>query len=230
MHSLSIVCRKRTANSETPIMGYMSDITKLFVPVTLINKMISFNLYGVQEYTLTSTEGGPVQDALGGVLSFAEANLTNALSFEAVLVDVAPSTEPSAWLKGDSDDEDAFPRGTKIAVVKFTITNNSDKDVDVYGLYVKAWFDHSERLASPVLPVAQAPHVKAGYPAYLVDLFEMNEDQWILAAGHSITFADSFYIEGEGELLNVNVIAPDCSKQGMDEDKFTSSSTFQLAT
>jgi hypothetical protein len=211
-------------------MGYMSDITKLFMPVTLINKMTSFNLYGVQEYTLTSTEGGPVQDELGGVISFAEANLTNALSFEAVLVDVTPSTEPSAWLKGDTDDEDAFPRGTKIAVVKFTITNNSDKDVDVYGLYVKAWFDHSERLASPVLPIAESPHVKAGYPAYLVDLFEMNEDQWILAAGHSMTFADSFYIEREGELLNVNVIAPDCSKQGNDEDKFTSSSTFQLAT
>jgi hypothetical protein len=184
-------------------MGYMSDITKLFMPVTLINKMTSFNLYGVQEYTLTSTEGGPVQDELGGVISFAEANLTNALSFEAVLVDVTPSTEPSAWLKGD---------------------------VDVYGLYVKAWFDHSERLASPVLPIAESPHVKAGYPAYLVDLFEMNDDQWILAAGHSMTFADSFYIEREGELLNVNVIAPDCSKQGNDEDKFTSSSTFQLAT
>jgi hypothetical protein len=188
----------------------MNSVSKKFVPVALWGLLTSSLLYGCIPYTVTSVQGGPVSDAIGSVISFAEAQLSEDLSFEAIVVDVQNSAHSSFWLKEDSD-EDKFPRGSKIVVVKFAVHNNSEKPIDVYRLFVKAWFEGTDNLAAPVIPTQEAPHVKLGYPEYLIDLFGSSTDSWIIPAGESLVFAESFHVEGNSE-LNVSIITPEQDK------------------
>ena len=206
-----------------PIIIFMNSLPKKFVPVALLGVLTSSLLYGCIPYTVTSAQGGPVSDAIGSVISFAEAQLSESLSFETVIVDVKTSSRSSFWLSDSNDDK--FPRGTKVAVVKFVVTNNSTKPVDVFGLYVKAWFEGSDRLASPVTPAKDAPHAEQGYPEYLIDLFNPESDTWIIPAGESLTFAESFYVEGDAD-LNVSVVAPE--RDDVTDTQLTSSEVFRL--
>lgn len=182
----------------------MNSVSKKFVPVALLGLLTSSLLYGVIPYTVTSAEGGPVSDVIGSVISFAEAKLSDTLSFETVVISTQQSTRGSVWLREDNN-EDRFPRGSQIAVVKFVVYNNSDKPVDVFGLFVKAWFEGSSKLAAPVVSSEDSPHVKLGYPEYLIDLFGTSSDSWVIPAGESIVFAESFYVE-EGSDLKVSVV------------------------
>jgi len=201
----------------------MVNVSKRLMPVALMGLLTSSLLYGSAPYLITSAQGGPLSDELGGVISFAQAQVNKSLAFEAAVVHRTSSTGHSFWL--NDNEEDKFPRGTNIAVVQFTVTNNSDKDVDLFGLYVKASFEGTDELAATVTPVKEAPHVKMGYPAYLIDQFDINEDAWILPAGESLNFAESFYVQGT-KVLNVSVVAPE--RDDVTDTKTVSSESFSL--
>jgi hypothetical protein len=187
----------------------MNSFTRKLIPVALIGMMTSSMM---SPYIITSVQGGPISDEIGGVLSFAETELNNKMKFQAAVKSVTHTDHSSLWLT--STGEDRFPKGSKAAVVEFTITNNSDEDVDVFGMFIKAWFGDSQNLASPVLPVKKAEHVKQGYPEYIVDLF--STDSWVIKPGKSLTFADTFYVE-EDNMLHLTVTIPQANSQAVSE-------------
>jgi len=181
----------------------MNSFTRKLIPVALMGLVTSSMM---SPYIITSVQGGPVSDEIGGVLSFGETELNEKMKFQAVVKSITQTDHASLWLT--SSGEDRFPKGSKAAVVEFTITNNSDEDIDVFGMFIKAWFGESQNLASPVLPVKLAEHTKQGYPEYVVDLFDT--DNWIVEPGKSLTFADTFYVETNNTLhLTVTVPQPE---------------------
>lgn len=189
----------------------MRQISKKFIPVAFIGLITSSLLYGTNPYVITSAQGGPLEDELDGVISFAQAQLIKGVSFEAKILDIVTSHTESGWL--NEKDQDAYPPGTKIAVVEFTLHNTTDKDVDIFGLFVKAWFENDEQLAAPVTPIKNAPHVQAGYPEYLLDVFNTDKDSWVIPAGEKVTFADSYHIPSTPEpSLNVQIVLPQTGK------------------
>jgi hypothetical protein len=200
----------------------MNNLSAKFIPVALLGLVTSSLLGGSTPYMLTSTQGGPIQDELDGNVSFAQADLSEALSFETVVEDISFSNRGSQWLTDSG--EDMFPKGSPMAVVRFKVTNISSTNLDLFGLHIKAWYEGSENLASSVLPVSEAPHAKLGYPEYLVDRFPANVDEWILQPGQSLVFAESFYTEGD-KLLNITVSTPN----PVGQKKAVTSETFSLA-
>jgi hypothetical protein len=197
------------------------------LPLTLAALMTSTLVYGAAPYTIASTEGGPVKDELGEIVSLAEAPLSKILYYEAVVVNTSDTLQGSLWqVTGDdlSSVSDAFPLGSKTVTVEFTIINTATCPVDIYGLFVKGWYEHSEWLASPVTPVGSAKHVELGYPPYLVDYFGLDSDKWIIEPDEKVTFAETFYVDNEDEPLTLQLIMPE---KGEDKD-FTVSASFQL--
>ena len=189
--------------------------------------MTSTLVYGAAPYTVASAEGGPVKDELGEIVSISEAPLNKVLSYEAVVINTSDALHGSLWQRPGEElgtMVDAFPIGSKTVTVKFTITNTSPFPVDIYGLFVKGWFENSDWLASPVTPASSAKHVELGYPEYLVDYFGLDSDKWIIEPKKSITFAETFYIDNEDEPLTLELIMP---KKGEEKD-FTVSASFQL--
>lgn len=189
--------------------------------------MTSTLVYGAAPYTVASVEGGPVKDELGEIVSISEAPLNKLLYYEAVVINTSDTIQGSLWqVNGDdlASLEDAFPLGSKTVTVKFTLTNTTNFAVDIYGLFIKGWYENSEWLASPVTPASSAKHVELGYQAYLVDYFALDSDQWLVKPNQSITFAETFYVDNEDEPLTLEMIIP---KKGEDKD-FTVSASFQL--
>ena len=189
--------------------------------------MTSTLVYGAAPYTIASVNGGPVKDELGEIVSIAESSLSNALIYEAVIINTSDTLQGSSWQVTENDlltKVDAFPLGSKTVTVKFTLTNTSNVPVDIYGLFVKGWYENSAWLASPVLPVTSAKHVELGYPAYLVDYFGLDSDEWIIEPNQNISFAETFYVDNEDEPLNLQLSAPEKGE----EKNFTVSASFKL--
>ena len=192
----------------------MSNFRLSALPLTLAALMTSTLVYGAAPYTIASSHGGPVKDELGEIVSLAEAPLNKLL-------------HGSLWqLTGDdlSSRSDAFPIGSKTVTVKFTLTNITNEPVDIYGLFIKGWYENSEWLASPVTPTSKAKHVELGYPEHLVDYFGLNSDEWMVQPKQSVSFAETFYVDNEDEPLNLEIIIP---KKGESKD-FTVSAAFKL--
>lgn len=197
------------------------------LPLTLTALMTSTLVYGAAPYTISSANGGPVKDELGEIVSISESSLSTALIYEAVIINTSDTLHGSLWQRNEDDLTslvDAFPLGSKTVTVKFTLTNTSNLPVDIYGLFVKGWYENSEWLASPVLPVSSAKHVELGYPAYLVDYFGLESDEWIVEPNQSVTFAETFYVDDEDEPLNLQLIVPEKGE----EKNFTVSASFRL--
>lgn len=197
------------------------------LPLTLTALMTSTLVYGAAPYTIASVNGGPVKDELGEIVSIAESSLSNALIYEAVIINTSDTLQGSLWQVTEDDlrtQVDAFPMGSKTVTVKFTLTNTSSVPVDIYGLFVKGWYENSDWLASPVLPVTSAKHVELGYPAYLVDHFGLDSDEWIIQPNQSVSFAETLYVDKEDAPLNLQLIAPEKGE----EKNFTVSASFQL--
>ena len=197
------------------------------LPLTLTALMTSTLVYGAAPYTISSANGGPVKDELGEIVSISESSLSTALIYEAVIINTTDTLQGSLWQRNEDDLTslvDAFPLGSKTVTVKFTLTNTSNLPVDIYGLFVKGWYENSEWLASPVLPVSSAKHVELGYPAYLVDYFGLEADEWIVEPNQSVTFAETFYVDDEDEPLNLQLIVPERGE----EKNFTVSASFRL--
>lgn len=189
--------------------------------------MTSTLVYGAAPYTIASTDGGPVKDELGEIVSISEAQLNKILYYEAAVINTSDTLQGSLWqLHRDdlSSVVDAFPLGSKTVTVKFTITNTSSLPVDIYGLFIKGWYENSEWLASPVTPVSSSKHVALGYPEYLVDYFGLDSDKWIVEPEQRITFAETFYVDNEDEPLTLEIIIPE---KGEDKN-FTVSAGFKL--
>lgn len=162
-------------------------------------------------------------------MSISESSLNQALSYEAVVINTSDTLQGSRWQLTDdslSSIRDAFPMGSKTVTVKFCITNNSEEPVDIYGLYVKGWFEDSEWLASPVTPTQNAKHVELGYPEYLVDLFGHDADQWIIEPNQTIHFAETFYIDSETSPLNLEIILPKRGSSAKEENVSASLQVF----
>lgn len=197
------------------------------LPLTLTALMTSTLVYGAAPYTISSANGGPVKDELGEIVSISESSLSTALLYEAVIINTSDTLQGSLWQVSENDlktQVDAFPLGSKTVTVKFTLTNTSNLPVNIYGLFVKGWYENSEWLASPVLPVTSAKHVELGYPAYLVDYFGLEADEWIIEPNQSVTFAETFYVDNEEEPLNLQLIVPEKGE----EKNFTVSASFSL--
>lgn len=197
------------------------------LPLTLTALMTSTLVYGAAPYTISSANGGPVKDELGEIVSISESSLSTALIYEAVIINTSDTLHGSLWQHSEDDLislVDAFPLGSKTVTVKFTLTNTSSHPVDIYGLFVKGWYENSEWLASPVLPVSSAKHVELGYPAYLVDYFGLEANEWIVEPNQSVTFAETFYVDDEDEPLNLQLIVPEKGE----EKNFTVSASFRL--
>jgi hypothetical protein len=197
------------------------------LPLTLTALMTSTLVYGAAPYTISSANGGPVKDELGEIVSISESSLSTALIYEAVIINTSDTLQGSLWQRNEDDLTslvDAFPLGSKTVTVKFTLTNTSNLPVDIYGLFVKGWYENSEWLASPVLPVSSAKHVELGYPAYLVDYFGLEANEWIVEPNQSVTFAETFYVDDEDEPLNLQLIVPEKGE----EKNFTVSASFRL--
>lgn len=197
------------------------------LPLTLTALMTSTLVYGAAPYTISSANGGPVKDELGEIVSISESSLSTALLYEAVIINTSDTLNGSLWQVNGNDLKthvDAFPLGSKTVTVKFTLTNSSNTPVDIYGLFVKGWYENSEWLASPVLPVTSAKHVELGYPAYLVDYFGLDSDEWVINPNQSVTFAETFYVDSEDEPLNLQLIVPEKGE----EKNFTVSASFSL--
>jgi hypothetical protein len=210
-----------------PIISNMRSFKISALPLTLATLMTSTLMYGAAPYTVASAEGGPVKDALGEIVSISEAPLNNSLSYEAVVINTSDALHGSLWqLNGDdlASVMDAFPIGSKTVTVKFTLTNRTAVPVDIYGLFIKGWYENSEWLASPVTPTSKAKHVELGYPEYLVDYFGLDSDKWMIPPHKSINFAETFYVDNEDEPLTLEIIIP---KKGEDKN-FTVSASFQL--
>ena len=210
-----------------PIISHMRSFKLSALPLTLAALMTSTLVYGAAPYTVASADGGPVKDELGEIVSISEAPLNQLLFYEAVVINTSDALHGSLWqVTGDdlASVTDAFPIGSKTVTVKFTLTNTSTIPVDIYGLFIKGWYENSEWLASPVTPSRSAKHVELGYPEYLVDYFGLNSDQWIIEPGKSVTFAETFYVDNEDEPLTLQIIIP---KKGEEKD-FTVSGSFQL--
>ena len=189
--------------------------------------MTSTLVYGAAPYTIASTDGGPVKDELGEIVSISEAQINKVLYYEAAVINTSDTLQGSLWQLHRDDLSslvDAFPLGSKTVTVKFTITNTANFPVDIYGLFIKGWYENSEWLASPVTPVSSSKHVELGYPEYLVDYFGLDSDQWIVEPEQRITFAETFYVDNEDEPLTLEIIIP---KKGEDKN-FTVSAVFQL--
>jgi hypothetical protein len=189
--------------------------------------MTSTLVYGAAPYTIASSHGGPVKDELGEIVSLAEAPLNKLLYYEAVVINTSDTLHGSLWqLTGDdlSSLTDAFPLGSKTVTVKFTLTNITNEPVDIYGLFIKGWYENSEWLASPVTPTSKAKHVELGYPEHLVDYFGLNSNKWMVQPKQSVSFAETFYVDNEDEPLNLEIIIP---KKGESKD-FTVSAAFKL--
>lgn len=160
-------------------------------------------------------------------MSISESSLSTALLYEAVIINTSDTLNGSLWQVSGSDlktQVDAFPLGSKTVTVKFTLTNASNVPVDIYGLFVKGWYENSDWLASPVLPVTSAKHVELGYPAYLVDYFGLDSDEWVIEPNQNVTFAETFYVDSEDEPLNLQLIVPEKGE----EKNFTVSASFSL--
>lgn len=159
-----------------------------------------------------------MKDELGEIVSISEAPFNGLLSYEAVVIDTSDALYGSLWQITDKDLQpmDAFPLGSKTVSVKFTLTNNSTEPVDVYGLFIKGWYEDSEWLASPVIPTSKAKHVELGYPEYLVDYFGHDNNEWIIPPNQSLEFAETFYIDDEDKALNLEIVIP--SKQGNNDN------------
>jgi hypothetical protein len=197
------------------------------LPLTLTALMTSTLVYGAAPYTISSANGGPVKDELGEIVSISESSLSTALLYEAVIINTSDTLQGSLWQVSEDYHKtqiDAFPLGSKTVTVKFTLTNTSNLPVNIYGLFVKGWYENSEWLASPVLPVTSAKHVELGYPAYLVDYFGLEADEWIIEPNQSVTFAETFYVDNEDEPLNLQLIVPEKGE----EKNFTVSASFSL--
>lgn len=202
--------------------------------MTVVSLLTSTLLYGATPYMVTSTQGGPVKDELGGILSFAESSLNETLTYEATIIDVSDRYQNSLWYVTPSVTDlkegtvvkktDAFPIGSKTCTVKFTVTNNAMTDMNIYRLFVKGWFEGSKWLASPVVPASTSKHVELGYKEYLVDHFGSDANEWIIPAGQSVTFAETFHIDDEDAPLNIQIIIP---KEGEEKD-FAVLDAFQL--
>lgn len=189
--------------------------------------MTSTLMYGAAPYTIASSEGGPVKDVLGEIVSISEAPLNNSISYEAVIINTSDALHGSLWqLNGEdlSSVMDAFPIGSKTVTVKFTLTNRTSEPVDIYGLFIKGWYENSEWLASPVTPASKAKHVELGYPEYLVDYFGIDSDKWIISPHQSISFAETFYVDNEDEPLTLEIIIPEKGES----KNFNVSASFQL--
>lgn len=197
------------------------------LPLTLATLVSSTLMYGAAPYTITSAQGGPVKDELGEIVSISESKLNNQLFYEAVIINTSDALHGSLWQVADDDMTsltDAFPIGSKTVTVKFTITNHNSIPMDIYGLFIKGWYENSEWLASPVTPVNKAKHVELGYPEYLVDYFGLDKDQWIIEPGEQVSFAETFYVDSEDEPLTLELILPEKGES----KNFNVSASFQL--
>lgn len=200
------------------------------VPLTLAALVTSTLMYGAAPYTIASTEGGPVKDELGEIVSFSESKINQDLGYEAVVIDTSDALHGSLWQLTSLDRDnltsssDAFPIGSKTITVKFTITNRTTEPVDVYGLFVKGWYESSRWLASPVTPTSEAKHVEMGYPEHLVDHFGLESDEWIIPPQQNVSFAETFYVDNEDESLHLEIILP---KEGEEKD-FEVSARFEI--
>lgn len=189
--------------------------------------MTSTLMYGAAPYTIASSDGGPVKDVLGEIVSISEAPLNNSLAYEAVIINTSDALHGSLWqLNGEdlASVMDAFPIGSKTVTAKFTLTNRTSEPVDIYGLFIKGWYEHSEWLASPVTPASKAKHVELGYPEYLVDYFGIDSDKWMIGPHQSISFAETFYVDNEDEPLTLEIIIPEKGES----KNFNVSASFQL--
>lgn len=206
----------------------MSNFKLSALPLTIAALLASPLLYGAAPYAIASSEGGPVKDEFGEIVSISESTLNKTLSYEAVVINTSDTLHGSLWQVTDyfsSSTKDAFPLGSKTVTVKFTLTNKAAVPADVYGLFVKGWYDNSEWLASPVTPSSKAKHVDLGYPEHLVDLFGLTANEWIIAPHQSISFAETFYVDDEDSPLNLELILPE---KGEDENKAKVSASFKL--
>lgn len=200
------------------------------LPLGLVALLTSTMMYGAAPYTIASTEGGPVKDELGEIVSMSESEINQNLAYEAVVIDTTDALHGSLWqIASKSADNlilttDAFPIGSKTVTVKFTVKNKSIEPMNVYGLFVKGWYESSKWLASPVTPTSAAKHVEMGYPEHLVDYFGLENDEWIILPQQSVSFAETFYIDNEDEPLNLELILP----QDGEEKDFKASARFQL--
>lgn len=199
------------------------------IPLALASLTTSTLMYGAAPYTIASSGGGPVKDDLGEIISISEAPLNNALSYEAIVVNTADTMHGSLWQTTGHDKDnltaatDAFPIGSRTVTIQFTITNNSMSPVDIYGLHIRGWYEGSKWLASPVTPTNKAKHVEMGYPEYLLDIFGLEKDEWIIPPNETVVFAETFYADNDAP-LNLQIILP--QKDGNSEGLV--SANFQL--
>ena len=195
------------------------------LPLTLAALMTSSMVYGAAPYTIGSAVGGPVKDELGEIVSVSEARLNQLISYTARIINTSDTLQGSLWqVYEDKSFIDAFPLGSKTVSVQFTLTNQTSYPVDIYGLFVKGWYENSEWLASPVIPSSKAKHVELGYREHLLDYFGNDTDQWMIGPNESLSFAETFYVDNENEPLNLQIVIP--KKDNPKE--FTSSAQFRL--
>ncbi len=198
----------------TDIISMNNYVMKKLIPVALVTLLTSTFLYGTTPYTITSVTGGPIKDEIGGVLSVAETPTHNKLLFSAEVVKKFRALTNSVWL--DESNNPMFPFGSELCVVKYTVTNNSDEDMNIYGMYIKAVFENNHMLAANQLPAEDAEHVKMGYLPYLIDHFGENANEWVLKPGQSVSFAETYYVENPK--LNVSFIYPNAAGEKSSED------------
>lgn len=192
-----------------------SYVVKKLIPVTLVTLLTSSFLYGTPSYTITSVTGGPIKDEMGGVLSVAETTNQNKLLFSAEVLKKFRALSSSTWM--DENNNPMFPFGSELCVVKYTVMNNSDETIDLFGMYIKAVFNNKGLLAANHLPAEEAEHVKMGYPPYLIDHFGEDSTQWLLKPGESLSFAETYYVEDPK--LTVQFIYPN-SKNEKESQQF----------